>query len=75
MTFEELLDQACTAAHLPEMARIQLPSSLSDKTKRKLLKLSPKEVAEAVDNVNYGSVESIDKLVNIIISENPKGQL
>ena len=57
------------------MARIQLPSSLSDKTKRKLLKLSPKEVAEAVDNVNYGSVESIDKLVNIIISENPKGQL
>lgn len=34
MTFEELLDQACVTAHLPEMARIQLPSALSDETKK-----------------------------------------
>ena len=68
MTFEELLDKACTAARLPDMARIQLPSALSDKTKRKLLKLSPEEVgrvlSRAIDAVNHGSVKSIDTLVN-----------
>lgn len=67
MTFEELLDKACTAANLPNTAKILLPSALSDKTKGKLLKLSPEEVgmvlAEAIDAVNHGSVESIDKLV------------
>ena len=68
MTFEELLDQACAAAHLPEMARKQLPNALSDKTKSKLLKLSPEEVGrllnKAIKAVNHGSVESIDMLVN-----------
>ena len=67
MTFEELLDKACTAAHLPDMSRIQLPSALSDKTKRKMLKLSPEEVGQvlnsAIDAVNHGSVKSIDSLV------------
>lgn len=33
MSFEELLDKACLVAGLPDMARIQLPSALSDKTK------------------------------------------
>ena len=68
MTFEELLDQACTIAHLPEMARIQLPSALSDKTKHLMLQLSPEELghmlSEAIDAVNHGSVKSIDTLVN-----------
>lgn len=67
MTFGELLDQACTAAHLPSMAKDQLPSALSDKTKRKLLKLSPEEVGRvlntAIDAVNLGSIESVDTLV------------
>lgn len=67
MTYEELLDQACVAASLPAMARIQLPSSLSEKTKMKLMKLTPEEVgqalARAIDQVNSGSVKTIDKLV------------
>lgn len=67
MTFEELLDQACVTAHLPEMARIQLPSALSDETKEMLLKLSAEEVgvvlSSAIDAVNHGSIKPIDKLV------------
>ena len=67
MTFDELLDQACTAAHLPDMARIQLPSALSDKTKKRVMKLSPDDfgrvLASAIDAVNKGSIESVDTLV------------
>ena len=67
MTIEELIDKACTAAGLPEMARMQLPSALSDKTKKMVLKLSPEEVGQilskAINAVNQGSVKSVDKLV------------
>ena len=67
MTFDEILDKACTAVRLLEMARVQLPSALSDKTKQRVLKLSPEELGqilyEAIEAVNHGSVESIDKLV------------
>jgi len=68
MSFEDLLDQVCKSAHLPEMARILLPSALSDKTKHLMLQLSPDELGrilnEAIDAVNHGSVKSIDVLVN-----------
>jgi hypothetical protein len=67
MSFEELLDKACSVAGLPDMARVLLPSALSDETKQILLKLSPDEVGNvlytAIDAVNKGSVEPIDKLV------------
>lgn len=67
MSFEELIDQACVTAHLPEMARIQLPSALSYQTKEMLLKLPAKEVGivlfSAIDAVNHGSIKPIDKLV------------
>ena len=67
MTFEELLDKACTTAGLPEMARMQLPSALSDETKKMVMKLKPEELGrvlnEAIDAVNHGSVKSIDMLV------------
>ena len=67
MSFEELLDQACVAASLPEMARIQLPSALSVDTKEMLLKLSAEEadvvLSSAIDAVNHGSIKPIDKLV------------
>ena len=59
MTFDELLDKACTAANLPNTAKMLLPSTLSDKTKEKLLKLSPEEVGsglnKAIETVNHGS--------------------
>ena len=67
MNFEELLEKACTVAHLPEMARIQLPSALSVDTKEMLLKLPTEEVgvvlSSAIDAVNHGSIKPIDKLV------------
>ena len=67
MNFEELLEKTCTVAHLPEMARIQLPSALSVDTKEMLLKLPTEEVgvvlSSAIDAVNHGSIKPIDKLV------------
>lgn len=67
MDFEELLDNACTAVGLPSMAREQLPVVLSSQTKKMVLTLSPEEfgqiLATAIENVNKGSIKSIDKLV------------
>lgn len=68
MTFEELMSQACQSANLPEMARRQLPSALKPETKRLVMKLTSdefgKRLVRAIDRVNHGSVDSIDKLVN-----------
>ena len=67
MTFEELLDEACRLAHLPEMARTPLLDVLSKRTKQTLLKMSADEVGNilslAIDAINHGSVKSIDTLV------------
>lgn len=67
MSFEELLNKACESAHLPSTARNLLPRALSDKTKKKLLNLSPEEVGsilnDVIEEINHGAVESIDKLV------------
>ena len=41
MTFDELMDAECVSAGLPSMARILLPSTLSDKTKKAVMKLEP----------------------------------
>ena len=52
---------------LPEMAIRQLPESLSTDTKEKLMKMRPEETIRileaAIDQINNGSVESIDSLV------------
>ena len=52
---------------LPEMAIKQLPASLSTDTKKKLMKMRPEETVKllnaAIDQVNRGSVESVDSLV------------
>ena len=67
MTFEELLDQACKSARLPEMARILLPSTLTEETKKLVLKLEPEAfgaiLKAAIDQINQGSVETVDALV------------
>lgn len=67
MSFEELLEQACKSVSLPEMARLLLPSTLSDETKKAVMKLSPEELGAilkaAIDRINRGSVESVDALV------------
>ena len=67
MTFDELLDAACKSAGLPNMARILLPSTLSNETKKAVMKLEPETLGEilraAIDQINNGSVESVDTLV------------
>lgn len=69
MTFEDLWEQVCSTSYLPEGARVHLPASLSDKTKTIIVekKLSTDDFAgivlNAVNQINSGSVESIDDLV------------
>lgn len=73
MSFEELLDQACKSARLPEMARLLLPSTLSEATKNLVLKLEPEDLGNilktAIDQINHGSVESVDALVRKALKE------
>lgn len=69
MRFEELWEIVWEQIDLPSGAKILLPESLSEMTKQKLLetKMSPKEIAKiiekAVDDINHGSVENIDYLI------------
>ena len=64
MTFEELWEQV---SGLPDTAKIQLPGVLSIETKKKLEKKSPAEigriVAQAIEEVNRGSVKPLDELI------------
>lgn len=73
MSFEDLLDQACKSARLPEMARIILPSTLSEETKKLVLKLEPEAfgaiLKAAIDQINQGSVETVDALVRKALQE------
>ncbi len=65
MTFEELWKQV---EGLPEMAKIQVPRVLSESTKKKLAKKTPEEISRivlaAIEEVNNGSVEPLDRLIN-----------
>ena len=67
MTFEEYWSEVERLKILPRMAIVQLPTSLSDYTKKRLLKLRPEETAKlintAISEIDHGSVESIDSLV------------
>ena len=65
--FDDLWKQVGELKVLPNTAIEQVPSFLSDKTKRKLMKKTPREIAEivdaAVDKINHGSVEVLDVLI------------
>ena len=67
MAIEELLQQACEKAGLPNTAIKQLPRSLSDETKRKLGLMPVDTVArilkEAVNEIDHGSVARVDEIV------------
>ena len=71
MSFTELLDQACKAACLPEMARLLLPSTLSEETKNMVLRLTPEELESilksAIDQIDHGSVETVDAHVRKVL--------
>ena len=62
--FEELWKQV---EGIPEGVKKQLSADLSDRTKRKLEKLTPKELEDVVNTVfeeiSKGSVETIDSLI------------
>ena len=64
MTFDELWKEI---SDLPEMAKIQVPGILSESTKRKLARKKPEEVRQivtaAIDEVNHGSVEPLDRII------------
>ncbi len=66
--FEELWKRV---EGIPEGAKKQIPGDLSDRTKRKLEKLSPEKVSEIVnrafEEINRGSVEGIDTLIRKLI--------
>ena len=64
MTFEELWSQV---EGLPDMAMMQVPGAMKDDTKKRLCTHSPDEiekiVAEAIEEVNRGSIKPLDELI------------
>lgn len=67
MTFEELLDKVWGTSSLPTIDHEQLPRSLSYTTKKKLMKKTPKEIAQifvkVIAEIDRGSTVLIDTLV------------
>lgn len=68
MTFEEYWTKVEKLEMLPGMAIQQIPLSISAETKKRLMTKQPNEAAqflnEAIDQINHGSVESLDKLLS-----------
>ena len=68
MAFEQFWEEVEKIGVLPEMAIKQLPSSLSQDTKKKLIIVGAEKTAnlllEVIDVINHGSVESIDFLLS-----------
>ena len=67
MTFEDYWDEVEELKILPMKAIKQVPSSLKDDTKKKMMKLEPRVTAEklsaVIDEINHGSIESIEVLL------------
>ena len=66
MTFDELWVEIEKLQVLPEAAIKQVPKILSNKTKKRLSRKTPKEVCwilnKAIDEINRGSIETVDAL-------------
>lgn len=66
MTFDELWVEVEKLHILPETAIEQVPQILSNETKKRLSRKTPKEACwilkEAIDEINHGSVETVDAL-------------
>lgn len=73
MSFENYWADVCKLGALSQMAIQQLPNSLSESTKIKLMKLRPEETVRvlriAIAEVDCGSVETIDSLTQKILQE------
>lgn len=70
MTFDELWEIIWKESNLPNEAKKLLPQSLSEMTKQELLTSgkSPSEIARiveaAVDAINHGAIESLERLIS-----------
>lgn len=68
MTFEELWKLVGELNVLSKEALQLVPSALSSKTKNRLCKKKPEEVTEivqwAINQIDHGSIETVDALVN-----------
>lgn len=66
MTFDELWAEIGKLYILPKAAIEQVPQILSNETKKRLSRKTPKEACwilkEAIDEINRGSVETVDAL-------------
>ena len=66
MTFDELWAEIEKLHILPEAAIEQVPQILSNETKKRLPRKTPEKVGrilkEAIDEINRGSVETVDAL-------------
>ena len=73
MGADELIREACKIAGLPNTAQEQIPESLSNETKKMILKLSVDELAvvlkRVVDEIDGGAVETIDALIKNNLEE------
>lgn len=64
MTFDDLWREV---QGLPDTAKLQVPGTLSESTKKKLVRRTPEEiekiVAQAIEEGNHGAVAPLDDLV------------
>lgn len=64
MTFDDLWRDV---QGLPDTAKLQVPGTLSESTKKMLARMKPVEVAaivaSAIDEVNRGSIKPLDELI------------
>lgn len=74
MSFEKLWKEIAKTKRLPGMALIDMPNTLSQETKKMLMKSrkSTDELIEifikVIDTINQGSVEKVDPLVQKYLS-------
>ena len=65
MSFDKLWTQV---KGLPDTAMVQVPLVLTASTKKKLERKTPEEIAQivsaAIEEINHGSITSLDELIN-----------
>ena len=68
MRFDEFWEDVAKENSLPNTAIEQIPKTLSERVKIKLSKKEPKEAVqllnEIIEQINHGSVKSVDELLN-----------
>ena len=66
MTFDELWVEVEKLHTLPDVAIEQMPQALSSETKKRLSRKTPEEaswiLSEAIEEINHGSIETVDAL-------------